>query len=519
MARDAHPLFSILVPVYNPPAAALVDMLASVAAQSFDDWEMILVDDRSTEEHVLRILLQAADSDDRLRVVSRSENGGIIAASNDALAAASGEFVALLDHDDMLDPRALSLLAAEIRRHLDVDYLYSDEDKVDGSGDHFDRFDKPDWSPERLRGQMYTGHLSVLRTELVRLVGGFSDDVEGSQDHDLVLKVTEKARRISHIPEVLYHWRLVPGSTAEDIDNKPYAWDAGVRAVNSHLARSGIRAVAERGPVSGTYRIDREPELDRSVSVIIPTRGTKGVIWGNERVMVVDAVSSLLERTGHRDVEIVVVYDVDMPDSVREDLAQVAGNRLTLVPFEGEFNFSRKCNVGALAARGDALLFLNDDVEVISDEAVGQLLAPLRESDVGMTGAFLLFEDGTIQHAGHSHHSGRFFHPYFGESVSTFGAFSSLLINRECSGLTAACIAMPRDVFMEVGGFSEAFPGNFNDVDLGNKVRREGYRLVLLRDVRLYHFESRSRNPLVHSFEERQIVERWGIPDRDPFIA
>lgn len=519
MARRGRPLFSILVPVYNPPADALMEMLESVGSQSLSDWELILVDDRSTEEHVANILSQAAASDERVRVMSRSENGGIIAASNDGLTAASGEFVALLDHDDMLDPRALRLMAAEIDRHPDVDYLYSDEDKVDASGVHFDRFDKPDWSPERLRGQMYTGHLSVFRTELVRKVGGFSDDVEGSQDHDLVFKVTERARRISHIREVLYHWRIVPGSTAEDIGNKPYAWDAGVRAVNGHLQRSHIRATAYRGPVPGTYRIDREAELNRTVSVIIPTRGTKSIVWGNERVLVIEAVRSLLEHTAHPSVEVVVVYDVDTPLSVLADLKRVAGERLTLVPFEGVFNFSRKCNVGALTARGEVLLFLNDDVEVISDEAVGQLLAPLREADVGMTGAFLLFEDGLIQHAGHSHHKGRFFHPYFGESADAYGAFSSLLVNRECSGLTAACIAMPRSVFTQVGGFSEAFPGNFNDVDLGNKVRREGYRLVLLHDVRLYHFESRSRNPLVHSFEERQTIERWGVPGRDPFIA
>ena len=514
-----RPLFSVLVPVYDPPAGVLQEMIASVTSQTSDDWELVLVDDRSPSEHVARILRDAAARDPRIRCVTRAENGGIVAASNDALAEARGEFIALLDHDDLLEPHALSTMAAAIRRQPEADYLYSDEDKVNTAGDRFDRFDKPDWSPERLRGQMYTGHLSVLRTKLVRQVGGFSAEAEGSQDHDLVLKVTERARRVVHIPEVLYHWRLVPGSTAEDIENKPYAWDAGVRAVDAHLSRVGIRGRAERGPVAGTYRIDREPELDRSVSVIIPTRGTAGVIWGRERVLVVEAVRTLLARTDHHDVEIVVVYDVGTPDAVLDELRSIAGDRLTPVPFEGVFNFSRKCNVGALAARGETLVFLNDDVEVTSDEALGQLLAPLRESDVGMTGAFLFFEDGTIQHAGHAHHDGHFSHPYFGESAETYGAFSSLLVNRECSGLTAACIAMPRELYLAVGGFSEAFPGNFNDVDLSNKVRWQGFRLVWLRDVRLFHFESRTRDPLVHSFEERQIIERWGTPERDPFLA
>jgi glycosyltransferase involved in cell wall biosynthesis len=510
--------FSIVVPVYKTRADVLRETIQSALTQTHGAWQLILVDDASNDPDVSAALREASLTDRRILAITRDVNGGIVAASNDGVAAATGDFIALLDHDDLLDPRALECVAAAVEAGEDVDYVYTDEDKVDAQGHYYDRFDKPDWSPERLRGQMYTGHLSVLRTELVREVGGFRPGFEGSQDHDLVLRVAEQARSIVHVPEVLYHWRAIEGSTALDIDNKSYAWDAGVKAVQEHLDRVGIAGAAVHGPVAGTYEIRREPDLVRSTSVIIPTRGTAGVVFGKERVFVVEAVRSLLAGTTHQDLEIVVVYDVGTPEAVLDELREIAGDRLTLVLFEGPFNFSRKCNEGFLAARGDVLLFLNDDVQAISDESVGQLVAPLSQPDVGMTGAMLFFEDGTIQHAGHQHHMGMFTHSYFGEDANAYGAFSSLLIDREATGLTAACIAMPRDVFIEVGGFSEMFPGNFNDVDLCLKVRGEGYRLVWLSRVRLFHFESKSRIPHVHSYEERMILDRWGRPGRDPYL-
>lgn len=512
-------VFSVVVPVYNTRQDLLLEMIRSVTTQTYPHWQLVLVNDASPDLGVSGVLAAAAVEDRRIVVVERAVNGGIVAASNDGIAAATGDFVALLDHDDLLAPEALERVAEAIRNGTNVDYVYTDEDKVTTDGTFYDRFDKPSWSPERLRGQMYTSHLSVIRTSLVREVGAFRPGFDGSQDHDLILRVTERARGIVHIPEVLYHWRAVEGSTALDIDSKSYAWDAGVRAVDEHLKRSGIKARAVRGPVPGTYTVEREPQLDRSVSVIIPTRGTRGVVFGEERVFVVEAVRSLLEKTAHRDLEIVVVYDAETDPAVLTELSEIAGDRLTPVLFSGVFNFSRKCNAGVLASRGDAVVFLNDDVQAISDEIVGQLLAPLDEPDVGMTGALLLFEDGTIQHAGHQHHDANFTHAYFGYTADAYGAFSSLLFNREASGLTAACIAMPRSVFLEAGGFSESLPGNFNDVDLCLKVGTLGYRLVWLRGVQLYHFESKSRVTTVQEWEQRILIDRWGLPERDPFLA
>ncbi|WP_245866484.1 glycosyltransferase family 2 protein [Diaminobutyricimonas aerilata] len=509
----------MITPVYETDHDVLRQMVESVRAQTFANWELILVDDASPSNRVRIELAGFAGADDRIRVVLRESNGGIVAASNDALGAARGEFVALVDHDDVITEDALAEVAEAIKAEPEADYIYSDEDKITVTGELYDRFDKPDWSPERLRGQMYTGHLSVLRRSIVAAVGGFDPAAEGSQDHDLVLKVTERARKVVHIPRVLYHWRAVAGSTAASNENKSYAWDNGCAAVNAHLVRVGIRGRAELGPVPGTYRVVRDDQPGRLVSVVIPTRGTAGVVFGEERVFVVDAVRSILEHTAHEAIEFVIVYDSDTPADVLESLEEVAGPKLRLVPYLDPFNFSRKCNVGVLASRGEYVLVVNDDIRSMSDRIVETMIGPLAESDVGMTGAFLFYEDGTIQHAGHSHHMGDYTHAYHQERPDAYGAFSSLLINREAAGLTAAFIGMRRDVYEDAGGFSELLPGNFNDVDLCMKVRSLGYRLVWLTDARLHHFESKSRNPLVHSYEEKTIVDRWGRPERDPYLA
>ena len=221
------PRFSILTPVYETPAATLRKMLRSVRRQSYGDWELCLVDDCSEQPHVRETIDAEVAADPRIRVLGRERNGGIVATSNDALTMAAGEFVALLDHDDLLHPDALALVAEAIDRDPEVDYVYTDEDKVTESGRHFEPFFKPDWSPERLRTQMYTCHLSVLRRSLVEEVGGFDPEFEGSQDWDLVLKVTERARAVAHVPRVLYHWRVLASSTAGGSAAKPWAFEAG----------------------------------------------------------------------------------------------------------------------------------------------------------------------------------------------------------------------------------------------------------------------------------------------------
>ncbi|WP_295657803.1 glycosyltransferase [uncultured Nocardioides sp.] len=512
------PLFSVVTPVYAPPLGVLAATIDSVLAQEHQGWELVLVDDLSPDPGVRDLLRRYAARDPRIRVVERETNGHIVAASNDGIAAARGTFVALLDHDDLLHPTALARNAERIAEHDDVDYLYSDEDKVDDAGTHYDTFRKPAWSPERLRGQMYTAHLSVIRTDLVREVGGFREGYDGSQDHDLVLRVTERARRVVHIPEVLYHWRNIPGSAAASAGAKPYAWAAGRQAVQDHLDRLGLAATADFGAHPGMYTLSRHLDPDTVVSLVIPTIGKSGMIWGAERVFVVEAVRTVMERTRHPALEIVVVYDPPTPPSVLRELRRIAGDRLRLVEFTEPFNYSRKMNLGVLLATGDRLVFLNDDVSVRSDHWLEDLVGPLEEPDVGMTGAKLYFGNTTIQHAGHAYSGGHYLHPFIGEPGSTTAPFGSLKINREASGVTAACSAMRRDTFFEVGGFAEKLPLNFNDVDLCYKTRRQGYRIVWVATAELFHFESRSRERVVERWEKAVTVARWGAPVHDPYL-
>src|SRR6478735_4120432 len=308
------PRFSIVTPVYDPPEDALTEMIRSVRRQTRGDWELILVDDRSPSAHVLEILRQAAADEPRIKLLERPVNGGIVAASNDGIAAADGDWIVLLDHDDLLARHALQRAAEALDADPEIDYLYTDEDKVDPDGRRRDAFYKPDWSPERLRSQNYCCHMSVLRRSIVDDVGGFRDGFDGSQDHDLVLRVTERARKVHHIPEVLYHWRMLPTSAAASSEAKPYAVEAGRRAVEEHCARVGIPAVVEAQEPPGNYRVRRQLRDDPLVSIIIPTRGSHGRVWGVERVYVIEAVRSIVEQATYQNVEFVVVVDDGTPD-------------------------------------------------------------------------------------------------------------------------------------------------------------------------------------------------------------
>lgn len=512
------PLFSIVTPVYNTPLEVLAATIRSVTTQTCEDWELILVDDASTAPQVVETLREESARDPRIHVVERATNGHIVAASNDGIAAARGEFIALLDHDDLLTVDALEAMRSAIQENPEADYLYSDEDKVDESGRFYDTFRKPPWSPERLRGQMYTAHLSVLRTSLVREVGGFHEGFDGSQDHDLALRVTERARQVVHVPRVLYHWGVVAGSVAKEGGAaKPYAWSAGRNAVQAHMDRLGIEAGVEYGPVPGTYQIQRSLSHGVKVSVVIPTRGTDGLVWGERRCFVVEAVRSVLRRGGHANLELVVVHDEGTPAAVLEQLRADAGDLVRLVPYNKPFNFSEKCNLGVLASDGDVVLLLNDDVELASDNFIPNLVAPLFEEGIGLTGARLIYPDGTLQHAGLVFYGRHLSHMYYKRPSDEPGPFNALAINRECSGLTGACIAVKRSTYDEVGGMTEALPANYNDVDFSFKIGFLGLRRIWVANATAYHFESKTREPVVHAWEYQIIHERWATPERDSY--
>jgi GT2 family glycosyltransferase len=529
-AEAVDPLFSIVTPVYDTPIDVLEQAIASVRAQTVTSWELILVDDCSSDPAVRHVLRAAAAADPRIRVIEREVNGHIVAASNDGVAAATADWIALLDHDDLLTPDALEHVQRVVESESDVDYIYSDEDKVDATGRRFNEFQKPSWSPERLRGGMYTCHFSVLRTSLVREVGGFRAGTDGSQDHDLVLRVTERARKVVHIPRVLYHWRIMPGSASGDSAAKPYAWRAGRAAVQAHLERSGLDATAEYGPGRGTYRIRRNLDPAVRVTVVIPTRGTDGLAWGMRRCFVVEAVRSLLERGGHDNLDIVLVHDTHTPVSVLDEVEGMVGDRLQRVPYDRPFNFSEKCNQGVIASYGEVVVLLNDDIEITGEGFVTELVAPLFESGVGMTGAHLVNSDTTVQHAGLAldrrveHLSGRTAAvvrdpgPFLERNSLRHRVGSAMVVNREVSGVTAAALAIKRSVYERVGGMSEAFPVNFGDVDLSMKVAGLDYRILWVAGAQAVHFEAMSREPAVLGSEVAALSRRWLMPRHDAYL-
>ncbi len=512
------PRVSVLTAVFDPEPEHLAACLASVRAQDLDDWEHVIVDDASTRPWVADVLREAAAADARVRVISRAENGGIVAASADALAAATGDLVAFLDHDDELAPMALSRMVATFDDD-EVDVAYSDHDLLRFDGRYAVPSFKPDFSPERLRNQNYITHLLVARRALVEEVGGFRAGFDGAQDHDLVLRLTERARRVAHVPLVLYHWRESPRSVTRSSDNKRWAFEAGVRAVADHCERVGIDATVELTDHDGCYRVVRRLAEHPLVSVVIPTRGSSGRVWGATRAYVVDAVESIVEASTYPSLEFVVVYDPDTPPAVLHALRRVAGDRLVLVPFDRPFNFSEKMNLGCLHATGDLLLLLNDDTELIEPASIEVLVAHLRMPDVAMAGARLLFADGTLQHGGHVYHHD-LMHACLGWAGDSPGPWPlrPLAVERECSGVTAAAALVRRSVFEDVGGFPPALPLNFNDVDFCLKVRAAGHRIVWTPYASWYHFESQTRVPMLADGEYEFIEARWRYEvNNDPY--
>jgi GT2 family glycosyltransferase len=516
----ASPRFSVVTPVYDTPAGVLWAMLESVHTQTFGDWELCLVDDASSEPHVRAMLERAERCDPRVRVRFREENGGIVAASNDALEMARGEFIALLDHDDELHPDALALVHEALLGTPEADYVYTDEDKIDIAGHHSGPFFKPDWSPERMRTQMYTCHLSVMRRSLVEEVGGFDAEFEGSQDWDLVLKVTERARKVLHVPRVLYHWRTIETSAAGGGEAaKPWAFEAGKRAVQAHCERIGMQARVERDAAdAGVYHL--EPELERQplVSIVIPTCGSVREVRYQAVVLVEHCVRSIVERSTYENYEILVVVDEGTPADVTEALRSIGGDRLKLIPYDRPFSFSAKINVGAIRSRGEHLLLLNDDMEVATPNWLERMVMYSSLPEVGAVGGRLLLEDGRLQHVVVRFDEGLPGHVYRGYAGDFKGYANDVRIAQNALAVTGACLMTKRELFEEVGGLSTTLPVNYNDIDYCLKLYSRGHRVVYDPDLVLYHFESSSRSTEVEEWEKDRLQERWlPLTASDPF--
>lgn len=504
------PFLSIVMPVYKPDPAHLEQAIASVLEQDDPDWQLILVADGPQPVQVNEVLDRFVD--ERIIVARRPQQGGIVDASNDAIERATGTFLTFLDNDDTLSTRAVGACRYTVDLHDDVDVVYTDEDKLDLAGRRVDPFHKPGWSPERLRTQMYIGHLSVYRRALVEQVGRLRGEFNGSQDHDLALRVTEIARRVSHIPQVLYHWRQSETSTALDPSAKDWAFEAGVRAVQDHLDRTGLDAVAVRDPNRvGVIAVNPHLHEFPLVSIIVLTGGHRRTARGVDFVLVENAVRSVVEESSYPNFEIVVVLDRTSTDALAESLVAIGCGRVRIVRDTKPFSFSGANNLAVSHAFGEHLLFLNDDTQVITPDWIERLVLWMSMDGVGAVGCCLEYPDGRIQHAGVFSRNGEPSHRYAGVGADAPGAFGVLSQTVNCLAVTGACLGVKRDRFEAVGGFSTIFPLNFNDVDLCLKLVHLGLRNVLDNRTRLVHFETSSRPDTVESWEHLTMLDRWSL--------
>lgn len=516
------PLFSIIVPVYNVEEQWLRKCLDSVIEQAYPYWELCIADDASTNPHVRKVLEEYMAYDKRIKVVFREKNGHISEASNSALELATGEFVALLDNDDEMTVDALYENALLINKHMQADMIYSDEDKISEAGKRHSPFFKPDWSPDTFLSQMYTCHLGVYRRTLIEEIGGFRVGFEGSQDYDLVLRLTERTKEIYHIPKVLYHWRTITGSTAANADSKSYAFSAGERAIREALERRGENGWVESVKnYPGLYRVYYPLSGTPLISIIIPTRDFVSVL----KV----CLNSIFEKSKYRNFEVIIV-DNGSKDLETHNLFEYWQNaepeRFRVLRLDIPFNFSKLNNDAAKIANGELLLLLNNDIEVISpdwlEEMAGQALRP----SIGAVGAMLYYPDDTIQHAGVVLGIGGVAgHSHKGLQRYNTGYFDRLLLPANYSAVTGACLMIQKTKFWLVGGLEEGLSVAFNDVDFCLKLVDKGFYNILLPQVQLYHHESKSRGyedtpeKQERFAKEIQFMQaRWrDILNKDPF--
>jgi GT2 family glycosyltransferase len=514
-----QPLISVITPVYNTDPKWLRACIESVRRQAYPRWELCLCDDASTSSETVAVLREY-EQDPRIKVTYLKENARISGATNAALALASGDFVALLDHDDELTPDALFHVASFLAVHRDADMVYSDEDKLDLASQRCDPYFKPDWSPDHFLNCMYTCHLMVVRRTALEQVGGFRAGYEGAQDYDLVLRLMEKTGRIHHIPRVLYHWRKLPESTASAGQAKPWALDAGRLAVEDYVKRNGLDAEVLPGAAPGLFRVKRAIKGSPLVSIVIPTAGRLRQDGHRQVDLVAACVRSVAQTTRYPHWELVLVADPAGLQPTTTRALEGVRHRIITYTREGTFNFSGKVNAGVAASTGEHVVLFNDDLEVISPDWLSAMLEYSQDPAIGAVGARLLYPDGRLQHVGMILGVGGIAaHAFHQHSGSAPGYASGAVSVRNYSAITGACLMSRRAVFDEIGGFDEHFPIDFNDVDYCLRLRRAGYRIVYTPYAQLYHHESASFGPRVQ--DPAGIAEmrrRWGaVLDADPY--
>lgn len=499
---EYSPLISVAVPAYRTPEKFLAQMIDSLLAQTYGNWELCIANGSPEDSAMKKVLEEYTKKDSRIRVSELTENKGIAGNTNAALEMAQGEFVGLLDHDDLLAPNALYEIVRALDEDRNLDAVYTDEDKVTTELDeHFQPHLKPDFNLDLLRSNNYICHFFVVRRSIVQKVGGFCQEFDGAQDHDFIFRCIETAEKVGHIPEILYHWRTHKASTADNPASKMYAFDAGKRAIEAHLKRTGTEGIVSHTPDLGFFRVKYPVQGQPLVSVIIPNKDEKETLKA--------CIDSIREKTEYPNYEIIIVENNSTTDEIFQYYKELSQDpRIRLLRWKKEFNYSAINNYGVRHANGEYLLFLNNDVTVITPGWIKELLGVCQRPEVGAAGVKLIYPDNTIQHAGCVIGLGGIAgHMFVDMPANRTGYLHKASILQDMSAVTAACMMMKRTAFEEAGGFTEKLSVAFNDVDLCLKVRKNHKLIVYDPYVQLYHMESKTRGAEDNKEKARRFQE------------
>lgn len=480
------PLISILVPVYNTPEEFLKQMIQSVRKQTYANWELCIANANPSNKQVAEILQVAFEKDNRIKVTDVPQNEGISQNTNEALKIASGEYIGLLDHDDLLTPDALYEVVKTLNEKDRPEVIYSDEDKVATDlSEHFQPHMKPDFNLDLLRSNNYICHFFVARKGLIDKVGAFNPEYNGAQDYDFILRCTERAEGIVHIPRILYHWRVHKASTADNPASKMYAFDAGKRAIEASLKRMDTEGYVTHTKDLGFYRTHYKVKGSPLISIVIPNK---------DQMDTLEKCLSSIEKSSYRNYEIIIVENNSEDENTFKYYEKIKSDKVKVIYWDKEFNYSAINNFGVKHAKGDYILLLNNDVEIINEDWLEEMLSHCQRKEVGIVGAKLYYPDDTIQHAGIIIGIGGVAGSIFvGMHRKYSGYLHKASIQQDLSAVTAACMMIKRSVYEEVGGLNEKLKVAFNDVDFCLRVRKAGYLIVYNPYVELYHYESKTR--------------------------
>ena len=506
-----NPLFSFIIPTYNVSRKLLSECLDSLLNQSYDNFEICIADDCSSNEETIDTLKEYIKKDKRIKVTFRKQNGMISKASNTAISMAKGEFIVLVDNDDLVEKDALYYLAKALNDNKELDLIYTDEDKIDFKGKIMEPHFKPDYSPDTFMGVNYICHLTCLRKSIVDELNGFRSEYDGSQDYDLFLRVLDKTDKVYHIDKVLYHWRQTPTSTAGYLGNKSYAYIAGKKALEDTLKRRKIKGEVLENPRVSTYLIKYAND-NELISIIIPMKDKANITK--------KCLSSIYEKCTYKNFEIILI-DNNSSEQATFDMIKEYEEKydnFKCIRLECEFNYSYINNKGVEAAKGDYLLFLNNDTEVIDNNFLEEMLGYARQDHVGCVGIKLLYPDRLVQHAGVVlGYGGVAGHIYVARSSEDNGLFGRLAMPYNYTAVTAACLMISKKKFLAAGGFDEKLKVALNDVDLNLKVLSKGYYNVCLSHIKMFHYESKSRGYEASSEkhnrflkEQEYMKNKWG---------